>query len=245
MEPETRAATLTRHRRSPFPHLSLHTFFLAPDPQNPFHWRRPGIRESGRLPRALVRWKSEPYPPGRHGPGRAPLRIHGWIRRRRPRKAGGDRGLHRRHPGGDHRQRSKHSTAVLMAMKDKMDLSLGIAAGSSLQVALLIAPILVFAWSAFGRPMDLEFTLPEVVSVLAAVVILAEIAKDGQTNWLEGAKPFCLSHPGDILLLPPRIAPAPRPLTQRKRRFRESRGARMFHPGSLGYPCAAISRMVA
>jgi Ca2+:H+ antiporter len=83
---------------------------------------------------------------------------------------------------------AEHSTAVLMALKDKMDLSLGIAAGSSLQVALLIAPILVFASYAFGRPMDLEFTLPEVVSVLAAVVILAEIAKDGQTNWLEGAQ---------------------------------------------------------
>ena len=53
---------------------------------------------------------------------------------------------------------AEHSTAVLMAMKNKMDLSVGIAIGSSLQVALFVAPVLIFLSYAFGRPMDLEFT---------------------------------------------------------------------------------------
>ena len=83
---------------------------------------------------------------------------------------------------------AEHSTAVLAAMKDKMDLSLGIAAGSSLQVALLLAPLLVFVSYIFGQPMDLEFTVPEVVAVLAAVFVLAEISDDGETNWLEGVQ---------------------------------------------------------
>jgi Ca2+:H+ antiporter len=51
-----------------------------------------------------------------------------------------------------------------MAARNKMDLSMGIAAGSSLQVALLIAPVCVFASYFFGKPMDLEFTIPEVVA---------------------------------------------------------------------------------
>jgi len=83
---------------------------------------------------------------------------------------------------------AEHSTAVWMAARNKMDLSMGIAAGSSLQVALLIAPVCVFASYFFGKPMDLEFTIPEVVAVVAAVVILGEIANDGESNWLEGVQ---------------------------------------------------------
>jgi Ca2+:H+ antiporter len=83
---------------------------------------------------------------------------------------------------------AEHSTAVVMALKNKMDLSLGIAVGSSLQIALFVAPILVFASYLFGQPMDLEFTIPEVVAVIVSVHILAEICGDGQTNWLEGAQ---------------------------------------------------------
>jgi Ca2+:H+ antiporter len=55
---------------------------------------------------------------------------------------------------------AEHSTAVWAAMKNKMDLSLGLAIGSSTQVALFVTPVLVFASYAFGRPMDLEFSLP-------------------------------------------------------------------------------------
>jgi Ca2+:H+ antiporter len=83
---------------------------------------------------------------------------------------------------------AEHSTAVWMAIKDKMDLSLGIAIGSSLQIALFVAPVLVFTSWALGHPMDLEFTIPEVVAVIVAVFIVAEISKDGRTNWLEGVQ---------------------------------------------------------
>jgi len=78
---------------------------------------------------------------------------------------------------------AEHSTAVWMAVKDKVDLSLGIAIGSSLQIALFVAPVLVFTSSFLGHPMDLEFTIPEVVAVIVAVFIVAEISKDGRTNW--------------------------------------------------------------
>jgi Ca2+:H+ antiporter len=81
---------------------------------------------------------------------------------------------------------AEHSTAILMAMKNKMDLSVGIAIGSSLQIALFVAPLLIFLSYAFGRPMDLEFTLPEVVAVVVSVYILFQISADGETNWIEG-----------------------------------------------------------
>src|SRR3954462_15583366 len=81
---------------------------------------------------------------------------------------------------------AEHSTAILMALKNKMDLSVGIAIGSSLQIALFVAPLLIFLSYAFGRPMDLEFTVPEVLAVVASVYILFLICEDGETNWIEG-----------------------------------------------------------
>ena len=81
---------------------------------------------------------------------------------------------------------AEHSTAVLMALKNKMDLSLGIAIGSGLQIALFVAPVLVFVSYAFGKPMDLEFTIPEVVAVGLSVHLVGQIIGDGETNWLEG-----------------------------------------------------------
>ncbi len=83
---------------------------------------------------------------------------------------------------------AEHSTAVWAAMKNKMDLALGIAAGSSMQVALFVTPVILFASYAFGRPMDLEFSLPEVVSIGVAVWLVTEISGDGESNWLEGAQ---------------------------------------------------------
>lgn len=82
---------------------------------------------------------------------------------------------------------AEHSTAVLMAMKNRMDLAVQIAVGSSIQVALLIAPLLVFFGLAIGRPMDLAFSTMEVASVGLAVGIATVIALDAETNWLEGA----------------------------------------------------------
>jgi Ca2+:H+ antiporter len=83
---------------------------------------------------------------------------------------------------------AEHSTAILMAVKNKMNLSVGIAIGSSLQIALFVAPLLIFLSYVFGRPMDLEFTMPEVFAVVASVYILFQISEDGETNWIEGVQ---------------------------------------------------------
>lgn len=81
---------------------------------------------------------------------------------------------------------AEHSSAVLMALRNKMDISIGIAVGSSLQIALFVAPVLVFASYFFGRPMNFEFTMPEVVAVVASVIIVEQISSDGESNWIEG-----------------------------------------------------------
>lgn len=81
---------------------------------------------------------------------------------------------------------AEHSSAVLMAMRNKMDLSLSIALGSSLQIALFVAPILLFASYLFGKRMNLEFTIPEVVAVIASIFIVEQISSDGESNWMEG-----------------------------------------------------------
>src|SRR5262245_32704603 len=84
---------------------------------------------------------------------------------------------------------AEHSTAVMMALKNKMEISLGIAIGSSLQIALFVAPLLVIASRFIGpRPMDLVFTPAEVLAVFVAVLITGQIASDGESNWLEGAQ---------------------------------------------------------
>lgn len=81
---------------------------------------------------------------------------------------------------------AEHSTAVLMAMKNKMDLALGIAVGSSMQIALFVAPVLVFASYAFGTPLDLIFTPFEVAAVTMSVLILGFVSIDGESHWMEG-----------------------------------------------------------
>jgi Ca2+:H+ antiporter len=81
---------------------------------------------------------------------------------------------------------AEHSSAVLMALRNKMDISISIAIGSSLQIALFVAPLLIFASYMFGTPMDLEFTVPEVVAVVAAIIIVEQISSDGESNWIEG-----------------------------------------------------------
>jgi Ca2+:H+ antiporter len=81
---------------------------------------------------------------------------------------------------------AEHSTAVMVAMKGKMDLSLGIAMGSSTQIALFVAPVLVLAGHAMGVPLGLEFTLLEVVAVILSVSVVSLLLLDGKTNWFEG-----------------------------------------------------------
>ena len=81
---------------------------------------------------------------------------------------------------------AEHATAVTVAMKDKMDLSLAVAVGSSMQIALFVAPVLVIIGWLIGQPMDLDFNPFELVAVVVAVLITNSISSDGKSNWLEG-----------------------------------------------------------
>lgn len=84
---------------------------------------------------------------------------------------------------------AEHSTAVLMALKNKMDLALNIAVGSSIQIALFVAPALVFLSYFVGtQPMDLLFTTLEVVAITVSVAVMALISQDGESNWMEGVQ---------------------------------------------------------
>jgi Ca2+:H+ antiporter len=81
---------------------------------------------------------------------------------------------------------AEYVTAVRVAIKNNMDLSVSVAMGSSLLVALLVAPILVLVGQVIGQPMDLNFNMFEVIAVIIAVVIANLISLDGRSNWLEG-----------------------------------------------------------
>lgn len=84
---------------------------------------------------------------------------------------------------------AEHSTAVLMAIKNKMDIAINIAVGSSIQIALFVAPLLVFLSYFIGpQPMDLHFTSFEVLAIALSVGIIALIAQDGESNWMEGVQ---------------------------------------------------------
>jgi Ca2+:H+ antiporter len=81
---------------------------------------------------------------------------------------------------------AEHTTAVVVAVKNKMDLSVSVALGSSLQIALFVAPVLVIAGWFLGQPMDLNFNPFELVAVAVAVLIANSVSSDGRSNWLEG-----------------------------------------------------------
>ena len=82
---------------------------------------------------------------------------------------------------------AEHSSAIIAAMKNRMDLAVGIAVGSSIQIALFVAPVLVLLSFVMGpRPLDLVFTPVEVMAVALGVLITSQIAADGESNWLEG-----------------------------------------------------------
>jgi len=84
---------------------------------------------------------------------------------------------------------AEHSTAVLMALKNKMDISVNIAVGSSIQIAMFVAPLLVFLSYAIGpTPMDLHFTSLEVVAVVLSTGIMALVSVDGESHWMEGVQ---------------------------------------------------------
>jgi Ca2+:H+ antiporter len=84
---------------------------------------------------------------------------------------------------------AEHSTALMVARKNRMDLALSIAIGSSIQIALFVAPVLVLISRFIApRPMNLVFTPPEVLAVVLSVAIGWQITADGESNWLEGAQ---------------------------------------------------------
>lgn len=82
---------------------------------------------------------------------------------------------------------AEHTTAIIMARKDQMDVALEIALGSSLQIILFVAPILIFI-SLFFKPMSIVFNEFELVALIASVVIANKVSHDGECNWLEGVQ---------------------------------------------------------
>jgi Ca2+:H+ antiporter len=83
---------------------------------------------------------------------------------------------------------AEHSTAVFFAVKNRVDATMEIAVGSSVQVAMFVAPVVVFASLLLGNPMDFVFTAFEVGIVFMATLIVALISLDGRSNWLEGVQ---------------------------------------------------------
>ena len=84
---------------------------------------------------------------------------------------------------------AEHGTAIAAAVKDRMELSIGISVGSSIQVALFVAPVLIFASHYIGpRPMDLVFTPIEVIAIALSALITEQIAGDGESTWIEGVQ---------------------------------------------------------
>jgi Ca2+:H+ antiporter len=83
---------------------------------------------------------------------------------------------------------AEHSSAVMFALKDKVDVTLEIAIGSSTQIALFVAPVLVFISLLVGHPMDFVFSTFEVAAVGLSALLMTLISLDGESNWLEGAQ---------------------------------------------------------
>jgi Ca2+:H+ antiporter len=84
---------------------------------------------------------------------------------------------------------AEHYSAIVMAARNRMDAAIAIAVGSSTQIALFVAPVLVFASYVIApAPMDLLFSVFEVVAVAVAVLTISVIAHDGETHWMEGVQ---------------------------------------------------------
>ncbi len=82
---------------------------------------------------------------------------------------------------------AEHSTGVVMALKNKMDVALEIAIGSSLQIILFVAPVLIFI-SLLFTPMSIIFNEFELIALIVAVLIVNRVSNDGESNWLEGVQ---------------------------------------------------------
>lgn len=82
---------------------------------------------------------------------------------------------------------AEHSTAIVMALKNKMDVAVEIAIGSSLQIILFVAPVLIFL-SLIFTPMSIVFNPFELAALIVSVLIVNRVANDGESNWLEGVQ---------------------------------------------------------
>jgi Ca2+:H+ antiporter len=84
---------------------------------------------------------------------------------------------------------AEHSTAVLMALKNRVSLSLGIALGSSVQIAIFVVPLLVLlSYVIAAQPMDLVFSRAEIIAVMFAVLLVNQIAAEGKSTWFGGVQ---------------------------------------------------------
>jgi len=83
---------------------------------------------------------------------------------------------------------AEHLVAVEVALRNHMELSVEIAIASSLQIALFVAPVLVFISLLLGNPLQLIFNQFELLALVAGVIIMALVSSDGESNWLEGAE---------------------------------------------------------
>lgn len=82
---------------------------------------------------------------------------------------------------------AEHVTAVIVAVKDKMDLAMGVAIGSSMQIAILVTPFLVILGWIIDQPMTLHFETFETVIFFLSVLVVTYVIQDGKSNYLEGA----------------------------------------------------------
>lgn len=82
---------------------------------------------------------------------------------------------------------AEHASAILFAYKNKMDISVEIAVGSTLQISMFVAPLLVLISLLFPESMPLVFTLPELIAMITSVFLIIILSNDGETNWFEGA----------------------------------------------------------
>ncbi|CAA7267140.1 unnamed protein product [Cyclocybe aegerita] len=87
---------------------------------------------------------------------------------------------------------AEHATAVTVSVKDKLNLSLGVAVGSSIQIALFVIPFIVTLGWILGKPLTLLFDPYESISLFLSVLIVNYVVQDGKSNWLEGFILMCL-----------------------------------------------------
>jgi Ca2+:H+ antiporter len=81
---------------------------------------------------------------------------------------------------------AEHASAIVMAFKNKMDIAVEIAIGSTLHIAMFVAPVLVLISLLFPTTMPLVFTMPELIAMVTSVLLMVVISNDGESNWFEG-----------------------------------------------------------